>query len=60
MNTTDDPPVATIITNAAADACGYTGCRRDDGLVTVVPDNPTRERRTVCSTHLVAYLEELR
>lgn len=60
MSTTNGSPVATVIPNADADACGYTGCRDSDGLVTVDPDDPNHDRRTVCSEHLIDYLEELR
>lgn len=53
-----DPAVATLDPDPDAGVCDE--CEHTEGLVTVDPDDPDRPRRTVCSIHLVEYLEVLR
>lgn len=57
---TADPSIATVDPDADDDVCDDPDCSHTDGLVTVDPDAAAADRRTVCSTHFVEYLEELR
>lgn len=54
-----DDAIATITLDPTTLTCEFTGCHETDRLVTVTPDTPGREDRTVCGNHLVDYLERL-